>query len=144
MFSVALNPALLRPNTRADGRTMCGANFCCLTSLTCVNVYNASACGTKCHNLMLGQTQWQRQWYAVMWANEVTPEDTAGGKNVFCRVARQASSLCTRMQETGTEIQWTLELRPAWHTFLTYDQSLELRPACRSRPLELLRPAWRS
>jgi hypothetical protein len=26
---------------------------------------------------------------------------------------------------------------------LTYDQSLELRPACRSRPLEL-RPTWRS
>jgi hypothetical protein len=39
-----------------------------------------------------------------------------------------------------------LEIRTTWvktkMLVLTYDQSLELRPACRSRPLEL-RPAWR-
>jgi hypothetical protein len=49
-----------------------------------------------------------------------------------------------------TQVQWTLELRPAWHkNNLGYDQNfsfdlrpnLELLPACRSRPLEL-RPAW--
>jgi hypothetical protein len=40
-----------------------------------------------------------------------------------------------------------LDIRTTWVTtkilVLTYDQNLELRPACRSRPLEL-RPAWRS
>jgi hypothetical protein len=41
-----------------------------------------------------------------------------------------------------------LDIRTTWvmtkkKIVLTYDQSLELRPACRSRPLEL-RPTWRS
>jgi hypothetical protein len=55
--------------------------------------------------------------------------------------------------EQFSYIQWTLELsydrldiRTTWVTTkildLTYDQSLELRPECRSRPLEL-RPARR-
>jgi hypothetical protein len=39
------------------------------------------------------------------------------------------------------DIRKQLGLRPNI-LVLTYDQSLELRPECRSRPLEL-RPAWR-
>jgi hypothetical protein len=42
---------------------------------------------------------------------------------------------------TGTNVQWTLKLRPAWHTNnlgydqnFSFDRSLELRLECRSRP----------
>ena len=38
-----INPVLSRIQIGADGDTMCDANFCCLTSLTYVNVYNTSA-----------------------------------------------------------------------------------------------------
>jgi hypothetical protein len=52
-------------------------------------------------------------------------------------------SLSVYIYNIRTYIQWTLELRPSWHTKnLGYDQnfsfyfdrSLELRPECRSRP----------